>query len=489
MALVGWGRPPAMILCHAQGRHRWGLGSWVLTWVLLPLYTTFEAEWFGPWDSIRHDYASQDQDNTLDKWVTGLVGAGEERYVLTIVHFGAWMMLTDVLWQAVCIPCWMLANWLIRRFILISGAFLWSTLTKYGYSRPTRQMIDGWIWWGCCWWLRPQVWRLKRVFCKRWDSQCMLDRYLHPLICWALLVEEVTQVCLCHDPDGFWHIVPWWPQVWRVVLAWLCWTCPNLGDIVGLGRECCWIFAPLLDCQCVLWYKPGDMLCDNVWYNYSRHDYTSTLTTIWAQRIVVFALSWLAETLYKDLKTIYYCSAEFTNKETASQINHLCLMNQVPIFCELTMIPHDKHIINTVWVLFPDSNHGQIWNSTKITWHYPYAVVGTSHTEETLTWINVLVMRKLRWNPQAQNATSDDMMYQKEWQYTPYNVMHMNSQPIIGPGRVMFVSPTVWSILWLSLRRHFGIIKGSLTQLVRFVVCLHFMWFFQKCWKYMLLSS
>ena len=31
MAIVGLGRLPAMILCHAQGRRRWGLGSGVLT--------------------------------------------------------------------------------------------------------------------------------------------------------------------------------------------------------------------------------------------------------------------------------------------------------------------------------------------------------------------------------------------------------------------------------------------------------------------------
>ena len=57
--------------------------------MLLPLYTTFEAEWSGPGDSIRHDYASQNQGNTLDKWVTGLVDAGEEQNTLAIIRFGA----------------------------------------------------------------------------------------------------------------------------------------------------------------------------------------------------------------------------------------------------------------------------------------------------------------------------------------------------------------------------------------------------------------
>ena len=57
--------------------------------MLLPLYTTFEAKWFGPGDSIRHGYASQDQDNTLDKWGNGLVDAGREQNTLAIVHFGA----------------------------------------------------------------------------------------------------------------------------------------------------------------------------------------------------------------------------------------------------------------------------------------------------------------------------------------------------------------------------------------------------------------
>ena len=57
--------------------------------MLLPLYTTVGAKWFGPGDSIRHDYASQNQDNTLDKWVTGLVDAGEEQNMLAKVCFGA----------------------------------------------------------------------------------------------------------------------------------------------------------------------------------------------------------------------------------------------------------------------------------------------------------------------------------------------------------------------------------------------------------------
>ena len=57
--------------------------------MLLPLYITFDAKWSGPGDSIRHDYASQDQDNTVDRWVTGLVDAGEEQNKLARVHFGA----------------------------------------------------------------------------------------------------------------------------------------------------------------------------------------------------------------------------------------------------------------------------------------------------------------------------------------------------------------------------------------------------------------
>ena len=57
--------------------------------MLLPLYTTFEAKWFGPGDSIRHGCVSQDQDNTLDKWVAGLVDTGEEQNKLAIVCFGA----------------------------------------------------------------------------------------------------------------------------------------------------------------------------------------------------------------------------------------------------------------------------------------------------------------------------------------------------------------------------------------------------------------
>ena len=57
--------------------------------MLLPLYTTFEAEWTGPGDSIRRDYASQDQGNTLDKWGTGLVYTGGERNMMAIIGFGA----------------------------------------------------------------------------------------------------------------------------------------------------------------------------------------------------------------------------------------------------------------------------------------------------------------------------------------------------------------------------------------------------------------
>ena len=57
--------------------------------MLLPLYTTFEAKWSGPGDSIRHDYASQNQDNTLDKWVTELVDDGGEQNTLAIIRFGA----------------------------------------------------------------------------------------------------------------------------------------------------------------------------------------------------------------------------------------------------------------------------------------------------------------------------------------------------------------------------------------------------------------
>ena len=53
------------------------------------MYTTARVGLFGPWDSIRHDYASQDKDNTLDKWATGLVDAGEEQNTLARVHFGA----------------------------------------------------------------------------------------------------------------------------------------------------------------------------------------------------------------------------------------------------------------------------------------------------------------------------------------------------------------------------------------------------------------
>ena len=38
---------------------------------------------------------------------------------------------------------------------------------------------------------------------RRWDSQCMLGEYLHLPICRALLVEEVSRVCLCHGLDDF----------------------------------------------------------------------------------------------------------------------------------------------------------------------------------------------------------------------------------------------------------------------------------------------
>ena len=57
--------------------------------MLLPLYTTFEAEWSGPGDSIGHGCVSQDQEITLDKWVTGLVSDGGEGNTLTIIRFGA----------------------------------------------------------------------------------------------------------------------------------------------------------------------------------------------------------------------------------------------------------------------------------------------------------------------------------------------------------------------------------------------------------------
>ena len=48
-----------------------------------------QSQVVGPGDSIRHGCASQDQDNTLDKWGTGLVSAGEVQNKLAIVHFGA----------------------------------------------------------------------------------------------------------------------------------------------------------------------------------------------------------------------------------------------------------------------------------------------------------------------------------------------------------------------------------------------------------------
>ena len=76
--------------------------------MLLQLYTTVEAEWFGHGDSIRHGHVSQDQENTLDKWVTGLVSADEEQNTLAIIRFGALMMLTGIMWEAVCIPYQML---------------------------------------------------------------------------------------------------------------------------------------------------------------------------------------------------------------------------------------------------------------------------------------------------------------------------------------------------------------------------------------------
>ena len=57
--------------------------------MLLPLYITFEAGWFGPGDSIRHGRVSQDQDNTLGKRETELVDAGEEWNTLAIIRFGA----------------------------------------------------------------------------------------------------------------------------------------------------------------------------------------------------------------------------------------------------------------------------------------------------------------------------------------------------------------------------------------------------------------
>ena len=57
--------------------------------MLQQLYTTVGVGWLGFGDSIRHGCASQDQDNTLDKWGTGLVSAGEVQNKLAIVHFGA----------------------------------------------------------------------------------------------------------------------------------------------------------------------------------------------------------------------------------------------------------------------------------------------------------------------------------------------------------------------------------------------------------------
>ena len=78
----------------------------------------------------------------------------------------------------------------------------------------------------------------------------------------------------------------------------------------------------------------------------------------------------------------------------------------------------------------------------------------------------MFVIRILRWNPQAQAqiATSDDMMYQQEWQYTPYNIMYINFQPIIGQVRAKFVCYSILAILQLSLTRHFGTIKESMTS-------------------------
>ena len=57
--------------------------------MLLQLYATVRARWFGPGDSIRLGCASQDLDNTLDRLVTELVGACVVQYMLAIVHFGA----------------------------------------------------------------------------------------------------------------------------------------------------------------------------------------------------------------------------------------------------------------------------------------------------------------------------------------------------------------------------------------------------------------
>ena len=57
--------------------------------MLLQVCTTVGAKWFGHGDSIKHGCASQDQDSTLDKWVTGLVDAGEEQNMLAKVCFGA----------------------------------------------------------------------------------------------------------------------------------------------------------------------------------------------------------------------------------------------------------------------------------------------------------------------------------------------------------------------------------------------------------------
>ena len=54
--------------------------------MLLPLFTTFEAKWFGPGDSIRHGCVSQDKDNTLGRREARLVSVGGEQNKLTRVH-------------------------------------------------------------------------------------------------------------------------------------------------------------------------------------------------------------------------------------------------------------------------------------------------------------------------------------------------------------------------------------------------------------------
>ena len=78
--------------------------------MVLQLCTTVGAIRIGPRDSAGHGCVSQDKDNTLDRWMPGLVSSGEGPNKLPRVHFGGLIMLTGVLWGAVCIPCQMLAN-------------------------------------------------------------------------------------------------------------------------------------------------------------------------------------------------------------------------------------------------------------------------------------------------------------------------------------------------------------------------------------------